>query len=217
MGGIIAKNQPSIPFEKSKEEIVKLVLPVYYTEETITPRDQQLVIGSWNMIVNDTAPEYLEEKKSANFRYENCVSYFCHLFYEQLFRIHPESKPLFEHALSMNEMASGKVLVKMITMFLKMLDNDADQGQMLTKFAEQHYSRGVKAVQYGVFGEILFYALQGTMGFDYYSFEVHQAWVKLYSHLLKTMIPVAVGCECEEFQSSMPFTVKDLEKKEYFS
>ena len=69
----------------------------------------------------------------------------------------------------------------------------------------------------GVFGEMIFYALQGTMGYDYYSFEVHQAWVKLYSYILKIMIPVAVGCECEEFQSTMPFTVKDLQKKELYS
>jgi len=235
MGGIIAKNQPSLPIEKSKEEIVKLVLPVYYTEEPITSRDQQLITASWNMVVHDTAPEYLEEKKNAHFKFESCLYYFSHLFFSRLFRIHSEAKPLFQHSLS-NEAQQVKVLTKMVSLFLLVMENESEQSQTLVKLAEQHYSMGVKAVQCklcelfslssftltlirlscldGVFGEMLFYALQGTIGFDYYSFEVHQAWVRVYSLILKRMIPVAVGCECQEFQSAIPFTIKDLEKKD---
>lgn len=159
MGGIIIKNQPSIPFEKSKEEIVKLVLPVYYTEEAITPRDQQLIHSSWNMVTGDSAPEYLEERKRPNFPHETCLSYFCYLFYSRLFQIHPEAKPLFEHAISLQEMKHGKVVLKMIAVFIKAMENDPEHLQMLVKLAEQHYSRGIKAVQCKISSRCYFISL----------------------------------------------------------
>lgn len=50
----------------------------------------------------------------------------------------------------------------------------------------------------GVVGEVLFWAIRMCVGVEMYSYEVHQAWVKIYSRMLKTMVPVAVAHELKD-------------------
>lgn len=47
----------------------------------------------------------------------------------------------------------------------------------------------------GIVGEVLFYALHKVLGDAYYTPSLHRVWVKIYSRMLKTIIPVAVSCE----------------------
>jgi hemoglobin-like flavoprotein len=49
----------------------------------------------------------------------------------------------------------------------------------------------------GVVGEVLFWAIRSCVG-DLYTFDTHKAWVKIYSRMLKTMVPVAVAHELKD-------------------
>ena len=47
-------------------------------------------------------------------------------------------------------------------------------------------------------GEVLFWAIRTCVGADLYTYDIHQAWVKIYSRMLKTMVPVAVAHELKD-------------------
>eukprot|EP00401_Gymnodinium_catenatum_P081185 CAMPEP_0117528724 /NCGR_PEP_ID=MMETSP0784-20121206/37461_1 /TAXON_ID=39447 /ORGANISM="" /LENGTH=131 /DNA_ID=CAMNT_0005325017 /DNA_START=314 /DNA_END=709 /DNA_ORIENTATION=- len=86
----------------------------------------------------------------------------------------------------------------MISLSLSEMQDVIKFEKTLVKLAEIHNERGVKAIEYGVVGEVLFWAIRNVVGSEAYTFEVHQAWVKLYSRMLKTMVPVAVAHELKD-------------------
>ncbi len=50
----------------------------------------------------------------------------------------------------------------------------------------------------GIFGEVLFYTLRKTLGTETYSAEIHYAWVKVMSRILRVMIPIVVRYEMSQ-------------------
>ena len=44
-------------------------------------------------------------------------------------------------------------------------------------------------------GEVLIYSLRATVGAEAFNPTVHLAWIKIYSRMLRTMVPVAVQHE----------------------
>lgn len=51
-----------------------------------------------------------------------------------------------------------------------------------------------------VVGEVLFYVLRQCLGPNVYMQDVHQVWVKVYSRMLKTIVPTAVDCELKGYR-----------------
>jgi hypothetical protein len=47
----------------------------------------------------------------------------------------------------------------------------------------------------GIVGEVLFWVLRHTIGPKMYSMAVHSIWVKVYSRMLTTIVPVAISLE----------------------
>ncbi len=50
----------------------------------------------------------------------------------------------------------------------------------------------------GVVGEVLFWSIRLCTGPSVYTYDVHQAWVKIYSRMLRTMVPLAVSHELRD-------------------
>ncbi len=64
-----AGNTKSDPYslhtlKRSDADIVNLMLPVYYTTDQVTKIDIDNARKAWNMILEDTSPEYLRLKES---------------------------------------------------------------------------------------------------------------------------------------------------------
>jgi hypothetical protein len=64
----------------SRKDLIAYSLPKYYTTEAVTPKDVENVNSTWNMIVHETCPRYLEIK-AAGLTDKSClvlfyVSYF---------------------------------------------------------------------------------------------------------------------------------------------
>ena len=55
------------------------------------------------------------------------------------------------------------------------------------------------AFQYGVVGEVLFWALSKSLGPEFYQ-TVNVAWTKVYSIMLKLMVPIAIEEEAVKYQ-----------------
>lgn len=49
----------------------------------------------------------------------------------------------------------------------------------------------------GIVGEVLFWALRLVIGYEVYTDEMHSAWVKVYSRMLRVIVPVAIAWELE--------------------
>ncbi len=47
-------------------------------------------------------------------------------------------------------------------------------------------------------GEVLFWSLRQCLGEEAYTLEVHSAWIKIYCHMLKIMVPLAVAHELKD-------------------
>jgi hemoglobin-like flavoprotein len=197
--------------------IVKLMMPVYYNDSKILSDEQAAAAFTWQMILTNTAPEFLEKRKTSQefrMKFSTSIMYFSHVFFERLFNIHPLAKDLFKDMKS-----QGKFLVKMISLSLsEPTDKDKFETTLL-KLAEIHNERGVKAVECksrmnislsfvsfimflsvcdyvdGVVGEVLLWAIRATIGPDAFNPTVHIAWIKIYSRMLRTMVPVAISFE----------------------
>lgn len=179
---------------RNEQDIVKLMMPVYYNDEKVGADEKESAANVWKAILNNNAPEFLRQKKiDPKFPHPSAIVYFYNSFYARLFDIHPLAKELFRDVKS-----QGKFLVKMISLSLSEDQDPKKYESTLIKLAEVHNDRGVKAVEYGLVGEVLFWSIRQTVGPTMYTYDVHQAWVKIFSHMLKVMVPVAVAYELQD-------------------
>ena len=162
--------------------------PAYYVKDaSITENDVVLCRASWKLITDGTSSTYLETKSMDNNQSVSSVAYFCDKFYSRLFEILPQARELFKN----NIQVQGRHLVGIVSTALNQLRDAGRVEQMLVGLAHAHSKYGVKAAQYGIFGDVLFWTLSTCLGSDMNEISL-TAWVKLYSLMLKIIIPVAI-------------------------
>ena len=69
---------------KCQQEVVKLMMPIFYTPESIDTRERKLAVDSWNLIVTARSPEYLTRKEDPNFPHASCITFFYSTFYDRV-------------------------------------------------------------------------------------------------------------------------------------
>lgn len=174
---------------------VKLVMPLYYTTDPVTPDDLALAKKSWNLIVNDESQAWLKAKQDPNFTEISCLSHFYTVFYGRLFDVHPACKPLFKN----NIQTQGKALAKIISFLLKDHSDHALLNSVLLDMADRHiHNYGVKAHEYSMMGETLVYALAVCVGKEEFTEPTALAWIKIYSMVISVVIPMHVRHELME-------------------
>jgi hypothetical protein len=144
MGSSASTATAKVDLQRSEQEIVRLMMPVYYNHEPINADERASAFRVWNLVLDDKAPEYLRLKaENKDFAYNSSVTFFYDSFYTRLFDIHPMSRQLFKGGMR----SQGKFLVKMISLALSEMDDPEKFDKNLVKLAEIHYQRGVKAVE----------------------------------------------------------------------
>lgn len=215
MGSALGTTLPSKSLFHPKiaeKEMVKYLMPVYYIDEKLTEEESKTAADAWNLILNDKSPEYLRRRSSEpNFPYNCCVTFFYDGYYSRLFDIHPNCRPLFKNGMK----AQGRFLVKMITLSLSEFEDPERFDRTLVKLAEVHYERGVRACECqflsslniflwlnsllffidGIVGEVLLWSLRNALGPTIYTLAMHRIWVKIYSRMLTTILPIALALE----------------------
>ena len=121
----------------------------------------------------------------------SCISWFYTTFYNRLFDIHPACKPLFNRGI----IGQGNFLVKMISLTLSQLRNPNTFKQTMESLAERHCEWGVRGVEYGIVGDVLFYSLHFVLGDEAFNEQVQQAWWKVYSAMLTHILPICIRHE----------------------
>ena len=93
--------------------------------------------------------------------------------------------------------SQGRALVKIVTLSLSMIDDREKFDKVMLKLAEIHNDKGVKAVEYGIMGESLIWALSKCLGPTVFTPACGRAWVRIFCRMIKIIIPVAVAYEIE--------------------
>jgi nitric oxide dioxygenase len=107
-------------------------------------------------------------------------------FYNRLFEIAPETKPLFNVTVSQQ---SNKLVV-MLSYIINKLDKLPDIIEEVAKLARQHVEYGVKPEHYALGGEIFLWSLEKGFG-DSWNEELNEAWKTCYFTLTNAMIHAA--------------------------
>eukprot|EP00981_Chlorochromonas_danica_P011948 scaffold4358_cov177-Ochromonas_danica.AAC.2 len=173
-----------------QSNIVNMMLPLYYTTEVLTMGEYDIISECWDSILTSSAPGFQRLRKDPAFPHNTCISYFYETYYHRLFDMNPMCRDLFQDVAR-----QGKFLVKMISLALSERRDPEKYEETLIKLAEIHNERGVKASEYGIVGDVLFYTVKRCVGEDHYTDRVHLAWVKIISRMLRTMVPIAVTHE----------------------
>jgi hypothetical protein len=77
-------------------EVVRLLMPKYFSTDFITLEDRLMVNFSWQSILNNFSPYFLCMKEDSNLKYYSCITYFHDTFYSRLFDVHPLAKNIFK-------------------------------------------------------------------------------------------------------------------------
>lgn len=123
--------------------------------------------------------------------FTSCVMFFYDTFYNRLFDVHPLCRNMFKSGLK----TQGKFLVKMISLCLSEIEESEKFNATLVKLTDVHNTRGVKSIEYGVVGEVMFYTMRVVIGEESYDSATHHAWIRIFSRMLSIMVPVAVAFE----------------------
>jgi hemoglobin-like flavoprotein len=110
------------------------------------------------------------------------------LFYERLFSLHPDFRPMFKHDMRIQG-------VKLMTMLAMIVYNLHQPGQVLPAvrdLGQRHIGYGVKDADYDALGEALLWTLEQVLAEDFTP-AVRDAWAVCYRELAGEMKAAAVG------------------------
>ena len=99
-------------------------------------------------------------------------------------------RPLFTSGI----ISQGKFLVKMVSLILNCLKNKQKFIKTMEDLAMRHCERGIRGVEYGIVGDVLFYTMQTAVGTPF-TYETGVAWKLIYSSMLQVIIPLCVEYE----------------------
>jgi len=132
-------------FQGPEAQLVKLMMPVYFSCEGLTVEERKLARYSWDLVTTDKSPEFLNLQNQPDFRYQSCVTFFHDSFYIRLFDVHPMSQQLFMNGIK----SQGKFLANMIGVALSETENDdpAIFDRKLCHLTKIHFERGVQSAE----------------------------------------------------------------------
>ena len=108
------------------------------------------------------------------------------LFYGRLFKIAPETKPLFKSDISQQ----GRKLVATLAFVIDHLSDEKTLVSAAQDLAVRHLNYNVEKEHYAIVGEALLWTLEELLGADYTP-EVAHAWTEVYSSLEAIMVEAA--------------------------
>ena len=176
------------------DEIAHLMMPSYYIKNAVvTEQDIILARASWKHITDGTSPAFYQYRASGTNESSTCLSWFYDTFYKRLFDVNPDARSLFKT----NMQSQGRVLVGMISTALNQLKNPDSFGILLTELTHNHSRRGIRGLQYGIIGDVLFWSLHKCVG-SVYDATTSVSWIKIFSYMLSIIVPIAVQDEIDE-------------------
>jgi hemoglobin-like flavoprotein len=104
------------------------------------------------------------------------------MFYERLFTIAPEVRPMFKSDIG----AQADKLMEMLGVAISLLKNPTALSRTLVQLAQRHNGYGVRDEHYEKVGEALLWTLERGLG-EAFTPELHDAWCELYTFVASAM------------------------------
>mmetsp|Transcript_16243 Transcript_16243/g.17595 ORF Transcript_16243/g.17595 Transcript_16243/m.17595 type:complete len:253 (-) Transcript_16243:868-1626(-) len=195
-GGTNAPSMNDMIAKKTEIEVIRAVLPIYYTKGDPTPEEKQILASTWKTLINGQGADYLKFRSENPHERRSPGEHFGSHFYSRYFEVNTTARPLFTKPTSKQAM----LLANMITFIIREVEIGTEDGKItktLTVVANSHNRMGIRAHEYGTFGEVLFWAIRLSLGPQVYTTQVHRAWIKFYSKILAVVLPLVVKYEIE--------------------
>jgi hemoglobin-like flavoprotein len=124
-------------------------------------------------------------------------------FYQHLFTIDPDLRPLFRHDIH----EQSKKLMATLKLAVDALDRPADLVPALQALGRRHLQYGVRDEHYDTVGVALLWTLEHALGTDF-SPKARQAWSQVYAWVASTMreaaLLAAAGFDTSRFTAPTP-------------
>ena len=105
------------------------------------------------------------------------------LFYDNLFRYHPELKPLFRG----NKEAQIEKFGQVLLMLVRSLDDQEWIRKELSDLGRKHIEYGVQSAHYDIVGATLLSTIKELLGEEDYTKEVDDVMISLYNFISSSM------------------------------
>jgi hemoglobin-like flavoprotein len=176
--------------DANTKSIVKAMMPLFYDDNEVTFHDITVCKSTWELIMSGQCAGMTAAQKLLNTNSTSGGDIFRRLFFHRFFDIHPAAIPLF----SEQSVESGKFIASMVSMCLNQLNNPKGFRKAIVDLAEDHCRRAIRTIEYGVVGDVLFWSIRFLLGPMYIRL-VEQSWVRIYSSMLRIIVPIAVSFE----------------------
>lgn len=175
----------SIPIEVQVAHYTPSIFPLV---PIINPQINQLCSDSWKLICNK------REMTDSGIELSG-ITLFYNDFYERL-QIVDENKKietiLSSHSTGLNKIAEkGSIIIRIINYALSINKNDEQTQFRLYNLGKGHTKRAIRPYMYSIFIQTLLYTIANQLGL-YATHEVMEAWVNLFSFIMKSMLPPAI-------------------------
>ena len=182
-------------------EVVKCMMPLYYQVEEVVVSDIIVCDRTWQTIMNSTAAGISALRSSSPGHLTHGPELFRETFFARFFNVHPAAEPMFSDAA----IQSGKFIGSMIALCFTQLDDPKSFRRKVVSMAEDHCQMGVRTVEYGVVGDVLFHCIEVFLGKEAYTRAVERSWLKIFSSMLRIIVPIAVTFErdCGRFHRAI--------------
>jgi hemoglobin-like flavoprotein len=175
----------SIPLEVQVAHYTPSIFPLV---PIINSQINKLCMDSWKLICNN------REKTDSGLELTG-ITLFYNDFYERLALVDENKKiesVLSAHSTGLNKIAEkGAIIIRIINYALSITKNDEQTQFRLYNLGKAHTKRAIRPYMYSVFVQTLLYTISNQLGL-YATHEVMEAWVNVFSFIMKSMLPLAI-------------------------
>lgn len=196
-----------IDISNTYQEIINLFLPSWYIHDVhVEEMDYETVMNTWKIITDEN--NFYPEFHLSKYTFNNTVSmksnisavtdnverttfleFFFYEFYNNLFTLHPNLRPLFKNNINLQ----GRKLVTMLDFLITNMKNNKDELVVILRYmVTVHTKLGIKPNQYCIMMSNLFYTLTSVLKHDVYDSKIDHSWKRVISKLLSILLPMAV-------------------------
>mmetsp|Transcript_17009 Transcript_17009/g.18440 ORF Transcript_17009/g.18440 Transcript_17009/m.18440 type:complete len:241 (+) Transcript_17009:84-806(+) len=175
------------------EQIIDYVMPIYYTKLPLLSHCKKKLIAGWKKISANKAEGFYKLKREhpEQVPCPTPMEFFANRIVIRLCEVHPVCNSMFKKS----SLKQGTLILNMFTALIKEIDNPEAFNKYLKMLALSHIKIGVKATEFGIFGEALFWTLRAVLGDEDYDTVTHTAWIKFYSRILEGVVPIVLESE----------------------
>jgi len=175
----------AVPLEVQVAHYTPSIFPLV---PIVNAQNNQLCVDAWKLIcakreVTESGVELTG------------ITLFYNDFYERLQLVDENRKiesVLSAHSHGTNKIAEkGAIIIRIINYALSIRANDEETQFRLYNLGKAHTKRAIRPYMYSVFVQTLLYTIANQLGL-YATHEVMEAWVNVFSFIMKSMLPPAI-------------------------